>query len=253
MQLIASGHREMGWARVWLIARPLFVGTVLLVGATLLAYAVFGTGILDTFTPVGRATSTQLAIGALAWTFGLTAPAAFGIVGLSRVGTALESMSDRRVRPTPAFRARRSIGADIVIAAWIPLPDGSRVVPEIVVGPFGAAVIEDLPPAGAVVSRGPRSWEVRVVDGRTHLIDHPLERAARDADRVRGWFSGDDNDHVVKVYAAVVGIDPNVERTSGCAFISPDQVGAWLASLPAQRSFDADRRERVIKLLQSAV
>lgn len=253
MQVIGSGHSSAGKAAVGTIARTLLVGTVFLVGAAVLAYEVFGTGILDTFTPSGRATSTQLAVGALAWTFGLIAPAAFGILGIIRVGSVVDYLASRRPRPTPAFNARSHFGPDHAVAMRVPLPDGSRVIPEIVIGPFGAAVIEELPPRGAVVSRGPRSWEVRVANGRTHLIDHPLERAARDAERVRLWFGGDDADHVVKVYAAVVGIDPAVERTPSCASITPDQVGPWLASLPAQRSFDDDRRERVIRMLQSAI
>lgn len=253
MQVIASVRAEVGRPGRGGIVRALVVGTIFLVGGTLLAYTVFGTGLLSAFTPSGRATSTQLAIGALVWTFGLVAPAAFGILGVIRVGSAIGSISDRRIRPTPAYSARAMLGEDHAVATRVPLPDGSRVIPEIVVGPFGAAVIEVLPPAGAVISRGTRSWEVRIADGRTHLIDHPLERASRDADRVRVWFGGDDADHVVKVYAAVVGTDPNVLRTSNCALITPDQVGPWLASLPAQRSFDADRRQRIIRMVQAVV
>ncbi|MES2209705.1 MAG: hypothetical protein V4515_05910 [Chloroflexota bacterium] len=253
MQVITSRRPSEGRSSAWAVARALLLGTASLVGASMVAWSVFGTGVLDAFTPTGRASPTQLVAVALAWTFGLTAPAAFGILGLARVGAAIEHLASRRVPTTPAFRARHLVGADHAIATNVPLPDGSRVIPEIVIGPFGAAVIEELPPAGAVVSRGPRSWEVRVADGRTLLIDHPLERATRDADRVRVWFGGEDADHVVKVYAAVVGTDPRVERTSACASISPDQVGPWLAALPAQRSFDADRRERIIRMVQAAV
>ena len=142
---------------------------------------------------------------------------------------------------------------DHAVAIRVRLPDGSRIVPEIVIGPFGAAVIEELPPIGAVVNRGPRSWDVRLADGKIHMIDHPLEHATRDAERVRTWFGGEDSDHVVKVYAAVVGTDPNVSRTPGCAYITAEQVGPWLRSLPIQRSFDADRRERVIRLVRSTL
>ncbi|MEO8468244.1 MAG: hypothetical protein ABI573_01105 [Chloroflexota bacterium] len=253
MQVIASERPNVGRPGLWPIVRGLIVGSVFLIGASFLAYSVFGTGILTAFTPTGRATSTQLAIGAMVWAVGLIAPAAFGILGVIRVGSALGSMSDRKIKPTPAYSARMALGADHAVATRVPLPDGSRIIPEIVIGPFGAAVIEVLPPADAVISRGARSWEVRVADGRTHLIDHPLARAARDADRVRVWFGGEDSDHVVKVYAAVVGTDPTVQRTPGCALITPDQVGPWLASLPAQRSFDPDRRERIIGLVRAVV
>lgn len=252
MQVIAA-ERPVDRAARAAILRAFLVGAILLVGATFLAWLVFGTGLLSAFTPSGRATTSQLVTGALAWTIGLTAPAAFGVVGLFRVGSAVEHVAARRSRPTPAVRFRNGIPDDHAVATRVRLPDGSRIVPEIVVGPFGAAVIEELPPAGAVVGRGPRSWDVRLADGKVHMIDHPLERATRDAERVRTWFGGEDSDHVVKVYAAVVGTDPAVQRTPTCAYITPDQVGPWLAALPIQRSFDADRRDRVIKMVRSAL
>jgi hypothetical protein len=252
MQVIAS-DRPANRAVSNAILRAFLVGGVLIAGASLLAYLVFGTGLLDAFTPSGRATPTQLAIGAIAWTLGLVAPAAFAIVGVVRLGRAVEYITSHRPRPTPAVRFRDGVADDHAVATRVRLPDGSRVVPEIVVGPFGAAVIEELPPAGAVVSRGPRSWDVRLADGRIHMIDHPLERATRDAERVRTWLGGEDSDHVVKVFAAVVGTDPRVERTPTCAYITPDQVGPWLRSLPIQRSFDADRRDRVIRMVRASL
>jgi hypothetical protein len=252
MQVIASERPVDRAARAALL-RAFLVGTILLVGATFLGYLVFGTGLLSAFTPTGRASSAQLVTGILAWTFGLTAPAAFGVVGLFRVGTVVERMIARRTRPTPVVRVRAGVPDDHAVATRVRLPDGSRVVPEIVIGPFGAAIVEELPPAGAVINRGPRSWDVRLADGKIHMIDHPLERATRDAERVRTWFAGEDSDHVVKVYAAVVGTDPKVQRTPTCAYIAPDQVGPWLASLPPQRSFDADRRDRVIRMVRASI
>jgi hypothetical protein len=139
------------------------------------------------------------------------------------------------------------------VATQVSIPDGGRAVPELVIGPFGAAVIEELPPPGAVLSRGVRSWEVRVGNGYIRTIDNPLERAARDADRVRTWLTDADTDHVMKVYAAVVGRDQRVERSPSCAVLAPDQVAAWLSSLPPQRSLDEGRRERVARLLRSAL
>ena len=253
MQVIASERPVAGLPSRFDIARAIVVGGILVVGATLLGYLVFSTEFLAEFTPSGRASATQLMAGALAWTFALTAPAGFGLVGLVRLGSAVERYSARKRPPTPTVAIARTVADDHAVATRVRLPDGSRVLPELVIGPFGAAVIEELPPAGAVVSRGPRSWEVRLADGKTHLIDHPLERAARDAERVRVWFASDDSDHVVKVFAAVVGTDPAVSRIPSCAYISPDQVGPWLASLPPQRSFDTDRREKVIKLVRAAL
>ncbi|MEO7664799.1 MAG: hypothetical protein ABIV26_06695 [Candidatus Limnocylindrales bacterium] len=253
MQVIASDRSRAGLPSRFDVARALVVGTFFVVGASLLAYMLFGSGVLDRLVPSGRATTSQLLTGGLAWTFALTAPAAFGFLGLIRFGSAFGRLSARRARPSPAVRAARAIADDHAVATRVRLPDGSRIVPELVVGPFGAAVIEELPPAGAIVSRGSRSWEVRLADGRIHLMDHPLIRATRDAERVRVWFAGEDNEHFVKVYAAVVGTDPSVERSPTCAYISPDDVGAWLASLPPQRTFDVDRRERVLREIRQAL
>jgi hypothetical protein len=253
MQVIASEHPGAGRGNMPTVARAFAVGGFLLVGASILAYLLFTSEFLGRFTPSGRATASQLMTGALAWTFALTAPAGFGLVGLMRVGSAMERVAARRRRPTPVLRIAHAVADDHAVATQVRLPDGARVLPELVIGPFGAAVIEELPPIGAVVARGPRSWDVRLADGHVHMIDHPLERAARDAERVRTWFAGDDADHVVKVYAAVVGTDPAVTRTSMCAYITPDQVGPWLASLPAQRSFDVERRNRIIRIVRAAL
>ncbi len=252
MQVIGA-ERAMGGHDRDTVPRALLVGAILIAGAGFIAFAVFGKGLLSGFAPSEPAGTTHLVAGALTWTFGLTAPAAFGMVGLARVGRAVKKLMAGRVQATPAMRARASLSDDHAVAAHVRLPDGSRVIPEIVIGPFGAAIIEELPAPDAVVSRGPRSWDIRNTDGHVHMIDHPLDRAARDAERVRIWFGGDDAGHVVKVYAAVVGTDPRVERTASCASITPDQVGPWLTSLPAQRSFDVGRRDRVIRMVRSAL
>ncbi|HSO30216.1 MAG TPA: hypothetical protein VLS28_09945 [Candidatus Sulfomarinibacteraceae bacterium] len=253
MQVLAPEHPGAGRARTPDIARAFVVGGILVVGASVLTYLLFTTEFLGRFTPSGRASAAQLMAGALAWTFALTAPAGFGLVGLLRVGSAMERVIARRRRQTPVLRVAHAVADDHVVATRVRMPDGARVLPELVIGPFGAAVIEELPPPGAVVSRGPRSWTVRLADGRVHMIDHPLERATRDAERVRAWLAGEDADHVVKVYAAVVGTDPAVVRTPMCAYITADQVGPWLASLPPQRSFDTDRRDRVIRMVRAAL
>jgi len=103
------------------------------------------------------------------------------------------------------------------------------------------------------VSRGVRTWEVRVGNGYIRTIENPLERAAHDAERVRGWLSPEDADYVLKVYAAVVGSDKRVERTASVAVIAPNQVAEWLTTLPTQRSIDAARRERIVREIREAL
>jgi hypothetical protein len=253
MQVIASRRPIAGRPSRLSVLLSFALGAVFMAGAASVLVAVFGLGFLERFIPTGRSTTFQLVAGALAWTFALTAPPAFGLVGISRLATAVERARARRPRVTPAVRLARAIGDDHIVATNLRIPDGSRIVPELVVGPFGAAIVEELPPAATVMSRGIRSWEVRSGDGRVRTIENPLERATRDADRIRAWLSSDETDHVVKVYAAVVGTDSRVERSAGCAVIPPDRVAEWLTSLPPQPSLDAGRRERVVRLIRSAL
>jgi hypothetical protein len=253
MQVLASSRTRVGRPTRAGIATALTIGTVLVGISLALLYLVFGENFIDRFMPTGRPTTYQLVAGALAWTFALTAPAGFGLVGVSRLVTAYERWRARRPRVTPAVRLRRAIGDDHIVATGVRLPDGSRVLPELVVGPFGAAVIEELPPPAAVMSRGVRSWEVRVGNGQIRTIENPLALAAHDAERVRAWLTPDDSDHVIKVYAAVVGNDPRVERTSSVALIEPAQVAAWLSSLPPQKTLDASRRDRLVREIRAAL
>ncbi|MEZ0240271.1 MAG: hypothetical protein ACAH65_05685 [Chloroflexota bacterium] len=252
MQVIASPRPLQPWSVRRAIAVPFVLGTVLVVLAVWVVSVVFFTGFLDQYMPNGRATTYQVVTGILAWAFGLTAPGVFALVGVGQLDKARRIQRARRPHITPANRAARSVGDDCVLAIGLRIPDGTRVVPELVVGPFGVAVIEELPPASAIMSRGIRSWEIRVGNGKVRTIENPLERAARDADRVRAWFAADDSDNVVEVYAVVVGDDSQIPPHKACGVIAPNKVAAWLAALPPQRSLDGLRRERVVRLVRAA-
>lgn len=253
MQVLTSSHSRAGRPSRFAVIAAAGLGLALVAAAAGLLYLVFVANFLDRFMPTGRPTTFELVTGALAWTFALTAPAGFGLVGLARLATAYDRWRARRPRVTPAVRLRRAIGDDHVVATGIRLPDGARVLPELVVGPFGAAVIQELPPVGAVMSRGVRSWEVRVGNGHIRTIENPLERAAHDAERVRQWLSPEDGDIVLKVYAAVVGNDAHVQRSPSVALLAPSQVAEWLASLPPQKSLDKGRTDRIVKEIRSAL
>jgi hypothetical protein len=253
MQVLVSHRAQTGRPTRLGVYSALVVGTALTATSAALLYLVILGSFLDRFVPTGRLSTYELIIGAMAWTFALTAPAGFGLLGLARLATAYDRWRARRPRVTPAVRLRRAIGDDHVVATGVRLPDGSRVLPELVLGPFGAAVVEELPPIGAVMSRGVRSWEVRVGNGFIRTIENPLDRAAHDAERVRDWLSPDDGDHVVKVYAAVVGTDPNVQRSPSVAVLAPGQVAEWLTSLPQQKTLDKGRHERIVKEIRAAL
>jgi hypothetical protein len=253
MQVLASPRAKAGQPSRFAFYTALLAGTICTAVGIALLYLVFGGAFMTRFMPAGRPSTYDLVVGALAWTFALTAPAGFGLIGLARLATAYERWRARRPRITPAVKLRRAIGDDHVVATSVRLPVGNRMVPELIVGPFGVAVIEELPPPGAVMSRGVRTWEVRVGNGYIRTIENPLDRAGHDADVVRAWLSPEDADHVVKVYAAVVGSDDRVERTASTAYIRPSQVAEWLASLPPQKSFDAGRRDRIVREIRSAL
>jgi hypothetical protein len=252
MQLIVSNRAPRASTVLPSVLLGTLVGLVLLGGGLVLAYLTLGTSFLTQFTPAGRATSTQLIAGAIAWSFALTAPALFAIVGLVRLLGVLELVGTTRPKKGRTSRLAASLSDDYVVATRVTLPDG-RMVPELVIGPFGAAVIEELPPARSVMSRGIRSWELKAGDGSVRTIENPLERAGRDAERVRSWLSGDDSEYLVKTYAAVVGNDPQTMRSASCAVLTPDEIVTWLSSLPPQASLDEGRRERIVRMVRAAL
>ena len=58
---------------------------------------------------------------------------------------------------------------------------------------------------------------------------------------------------MVKVYAALVVPDNRIQRTPACAVITRDQVPAYLASLPPQRSLTPSRREFIVEQVRESV
>ena len=145
-------------------------------------------------------------------------------------------MRPRTITP----RLARSLGPSHLAATDLELPGGRRIH-EMVLGPFGIVVLGDVPPPSLSRHVG-TTWEIRGERGRWIPIEAPLNRAARDAERVRGWLTTDDRDFLVRVYAAIVTDDQRVERTDACAVVAPGELAAWLGGLPAQRGLTDDRR-----------
>lgn len=226
------------------------IGLVLLVGGLAIGWLTFGTPFLSRFSPVGRPDTSQQVAGVLAWTFALIAPATFVVFGLAKIATIIDAGRSARRAKTPVARLAGSLGDEYVVASRLRLPDG-RLVPELVVGPFGAAVIRELPPAGAARRRG-TAWEVRTTDGSWAPLENPLDRASRDAESVRRWLAQHDQDFLVKVFAAVVAPDESLSRTPTCAVVTQAQIAAWLGSLPPQRSLTPARLERLLERIRTA-
>ena len=225
----------------------LVIGTVLgasLVAAGLsLAFLAIDTPFVSGLVVAPRSGSTRIAITLLVWTLSMIAGASLLVSGASRLAITVAGVRSRsRSRGSAVVQALAALGADVVVATGVVL-HGGRPVPELVIGPFGVAVVHELSPRTAIRRVG-RSWEARTVDGWTPT-EHPLDRVARDAERVRHWLTHGDLDFVVRVHAALVTPDLSMPRSPLCAVITADQIPAWIAALPRQRSLSPGRRQHL--------
>lgn len=228
-------------------AAPAVVGAAWLGIAGAAAWLVFATPLLARLLDLGTSSPVVPVTGAMALALALTAPAAFAVVGIARLGGALgHARAARRATP-PVARRAKLLPDGCTVIPHVRLPDGRRI-PDVVVGPHGVAFFESLPPAAAARRTGER-WEVRFADRTWRPIENPLQRAARDADRLRRHLEAQERDFVVRVQAAVLGDPRAVGRTDACPVVAPDDVPAWLAALPAQRGLSPDRLARLLEVL----
>ena len=249
MQVLAS-HRAARPPLVPVIVGGT-VGIVLLTGGVFLAWLALATPVVGNLTPEAvRPSLFQLVAGGAIWAIALVAPPSFAIVGTVRLARVVRALT---ARPAPRAVAKlaATLGDDYVAAQDARLPDG-RVLRNLIVGPFGLAVVNELPPPAVTRHHG-TSWEIRRRDGRWSPYENPIERTGRDGERVRRWFGSQERDFIVKVYAAAVTTDPNVARTAACAVIAPEQIPAWLASLPPSRGLTVDRRTDVIEMVRGLI
>jgi len=247
MQVIAVSNPSSAGHRV-AIARSLSVGILLLLAGAALAWLSLGTQIVSGFIPYGRPTPLQVAGGIVVWGFAIVVPAAFLIMGIARVASVVEALAGQRPRKvTPQLAS--ALGPDHVAATDLVLPGGRRLH-ELVLGPFGIVVLGAVPPRSFSRHVGTR-WEIRDERGQWVAIEDPVQRASRDAERVRGWLATEERDFLVKVFAAVVTEDDRVERSPTCAVVRPTELSTWLAALPAQRGLTPVRRENLVERIRS--
>jgi len=247
MQVIAAAGPVSRADRV-AVARSTLASVLLIVAGAALALLCLDTPLISSFIPSGRPSAAQTAVGIIAWGFAIVVPAALMLLGVVRLVAALEAA--RGIQPrTITPRLARSLGASHLAATDLVLP-GGRWIHDMVLGPFGIVVLGDVPPPSLTRHVG-ATWEVRGERGRWIPIEAPLDRAARDAERVRGWLTSHDRDFLVRVYAAIVTDDKRLERTAACAVVAPGQLAAWLESLPAQRGLTPDRRSQLAELIRS--
>jgi hypothetical protein len=246
MQVIAVGSSGNLADRL-AVARSFAVAILLLVAGLALAWLCLATPIVSNFVPLGRPSPIQVASGILVWGFAIVLPAAFLIMGLARMASLHDSLAASRPRRVTRHLAQ-ALGADHMATTDLVLPGGRRVH-EMVLGPFGIVVLGDIPPRSATRHVGAR-WEVRDDRGHWIPIENPVQRASRDAERVRGWLAAEDRDFLVRVYAAIVTEDATVERSPVCAVVPPGELAAWLEALPAQRGLTQQRREHLTAMIR---
>jgi hypothetical protein len=182
------------------------------------------------------------------WGFAIVVPAAFLIMGVAKLASVLESLAGSRPKRVTPHLAR-ALGPDHLAATDLVLPGGRRVH-EMVLGPFGIAVLGDVPPRSFTRHVGAR-WEIRDSRGRWIAIENPVQRASRDAERVRSWLASEDRDFLVRVYAAVATDDRTIERSPDCAVVATSDLASWLEALPVQRGLTTGRREHLVELVRS--
>ena len=247
MQVIAA-HVPNARSGRFAVLRSAATAVLLLLAGAMLAWLCLGTPLVDKFIPAGRPTAMQMAIGVGVWGFAILVPAAFVIVGFARMAATIEAAA--ALRPTAVTpRLAKALGPEHLAATDLLLPGGRRIH-ELVLGPFGIVVLGDVPPASMSRHVGTR-WEIRDNRGRWIPVEGPVERAARDAERVKGWLATHDRDFVVRVYAAIVSDDPRVDRSPSCAVIPSADLAGWLEALPVQRGLTTERRERLVELIRS--
>lgn len=225
------------------------LGSVLVAAGLLTAYLTIATPLASTLVSNARSSGGHIAIGLGVWSFALIAGGALLVAGASRLALILTMLRTGHGAGGPAARALASIPDDVAVASGV-IPNEGRPVPELVIGAFGAAVVHELP-SSRQIRHGRAGWESRTSDG-WQPMDDPLDAAMRDADRVRRWLSTADLDFVVRVYAALVVSDRTLQRSPTCAVISTEQIPAWIASLPRQRTLTAGRRGRLLAMAQLA-
>ncbi len=245
MQILAGSAQLTRGDRL-AVARSAVSGVLLVLVGVMVGWLCFGTPLVNAFVPHGRPSVAETATGVAAWGFAIVVPAAFLIIGVARIAAIIDTASSMRPR-TATSRLAKSLGPEYVGVTGLVIPGGRRLH-ELVLGPFGLLVIAVVPPPSITRHVGSH-WEIR--DGRGHWlpIEAPLDRATRDAERVRGWLASDDRDFVVRVYAAIVTDDRTVERTPACAVVTPADLAEWIAALPAQRGLGPERRERLAETI----
>jgi hypothetical protein len=245
MQLISQTRPDR---RLLHLVSGTLLGAALAAVGLGLAFLVIETPLASSL--VSNNNGNQVTIAMLVWALSLITGGALLVAGTNRLASTLASVRSRASSLSPVVRAIGRLSSEVVVATGV-VPNDGRPIPELVIGPFGVAVVHAMESSDSIRRVG-MSWEARTRNGWLPT-EHPMERVARDAERVRHWLTNGDLDFVVRVYAALVTPDTSIARSPVCAVITPDQIPAWIEALPRQRSLSAGRRHHLLTRVRDAV
>src|SRR5262245_10344045 len=100
------------------------IATILIVAGVVMAYVVLATPALTTILPTGRLNVGQMATGMLVWAIALVGPAAFVLLGASRLLKIMTTLKVRNPPRTPLLRALDGLPDGTVVAHGLTLADG---------------------------------------------------------------------------------------------------------------------------------
>lgn len=249
MEVIRINGRVRPTERALAVAR--LIGALYVVAGLCVAWLTLATPFVAVFAARGRDVASEPAFHTLGWAVALVLPALCLLVGTHRIVDFMELPNPLASRRDPLARLGSSLGDTYVAVSGLVLP-GGRQVSTLIVGPPGIVILGQLPPASEARPVGGH-WEARTADDQWVAIENPLDRAARDAEAVRRWLIADDNDFVVKVYAAVLAGGGSAARSSTTAVIKPGGIPAFLATLPPHRTFTSARRRQVLDRIRNGI
>ena len=232
------------------LARAIAAGLVLVGIGLGTVGLIVASGIMQSVTHVGDSRVSQQLFGTATWGLAFLIPGLFIVLGLARIVRAVEARPRAR-RDRPATSQRGRVSDEFQVAQLVRLPDG-RTIPEVVVGPHGLTVVEEIPPKHAS-RQGSHHWEVRDRTGRWTAVEHPLDRAARDVERLRRWLGSYMEDYTPRFTAVCISDDGRLPRSQEVAVIRRDQLADFLGAQPPLRQMTADRREQIAGLLGDLV
>ena len=185
----------------------------------------------------------------LVWALAIVAGGSLLVIGAGRLAVAVAGVRSGGRRISPLAHVLAGLADDVTVITGNPRRD-DRPASHLVVGPFGVAVVHEMAPLSAVRPVG-ASWEARTAHGWAPT-EPPLDRAARHADRVRHELGEGDLDFIARVHAAIVIAETTIPRSPACAVIRRDQVPAWIAALPRQRTLTERRLARLVAVVRAA-